>query len=290
LDGKTLKKINVLLVGHGKWALNYAMTIQNNEACNLSCHLASRELLGKLEKDYQFLEQLVEIQEIDLIIIAIHPSYQKIVLESIKEFQGQIILEKPLINKRSHVHFYEKLDPSIKNKIMVNHFHFFSSSFLRVLKNIRKLNPEKMYIKDYGNGPYRDGVSPLLDWGPHALGICYYLNSSLEIIDISKVSHKKSEKWLLKLKGNKIKDIRIITGNGFTRKNRSIVFFSNCSTISKFELDKVKDVQSPMSKILSDAIERVHHKKIDNNVHFTYDLAMKASKTLLDIESDNLFK
>ena len=158
-------------------------------------------------------------------------------------------------------------------------------SFLKTLKDIKRLCPEKMYIKDYGNGPYRDGISPLMDWGPHAFGICYYLNSSLEIVDLKKVSQKKSEKWLFKLKGNNIRDIKIITGNGFPRRNRSVVFFSKSMSILKFELDKTEEVESPMSKILSDAIDRIRHKKSDMGVHFTFNLALMASKALLEIKN-----
>tara|TARA_B100000989_G_scaffold151108_1_gene112671 strand:- start:8801 stop:9664 length:864 start_codon:yes stop_codon:yes gene_type:complete len=285
LDRTTLKRINVLLVGQGKWASNYVRTILAHKACNLSSHLGSRKLLAQLEKDNQFLNNLLENQQIELIVIAIHPSYQKLILEGIKKFDGQIILEKPLINKKSHINFYEKLNLSIKNKIVVNHSHFFSMSFLKTLKDIKRLCPEKMYIKDYGNGPYRDGISPLMDWGPHAFGICYYLNSSLEIVDLKKVSQKKSEKWLFKLKGNNIRDIKIITGNGFPRRNRSVVFFSKSMSILKFELDKTEEVESPMSKILSDAIDRIRHKKSDMGVHFTFNLALMASKALLEIKN-----
>lgn len=285
MDRTNLKRINVLLIGQGKWASNYANTIEAHNACILSSHLSSRELIAQLKKDNRFLKKIIENQQVHLIVVAIHPTYQKVVLESINEFDGQIILEKPLINKKSHIDFYEKLNFSLKNKIIVNHSHFFSMSFLKTLKVIRRLNPKKMYIKDYGNGPDRDGVSPLMDWGPHAFGICYHLNSSLEIVDLKKISQKKSEKWLVKLKGNNIGDIKIITGNGFSRKNRSIVFFSNSMEILKFELGKIKEAESPMTMILNAAIDRIRHKKLDMEVHFTFDLALKASKTLLDIQN-----
>ena len=98
MDREFIGGVNVLLVGLGKWSSNYSSSIKNNKSCILSSHLGARDLIQKLDLDKKFFLKILENQEIDIVILSTKPSYQKRILGSLDGFQGQIILEKPLIN------------------------------------------------------------------------------------------------------------------------------------------------------------------------------------------------
>ncbi len=286
MDGKTLEKINVLLVGNGKWAQNYSDAVQAHSLCKIADHISARKLIHDLESDKAIFANILKKNKIQIIIIATLPYFQRIILENLEGFKGQLILEKPLFNNKIDYKFYRDLPSSLKNKIIVNHFHFFSDSYLKLLNFVKDSHIQKLYIRDYGNGPYRDFISPLLDWGPHAIGLCHHLNSSLKIKNTTKLKNGDAHKWYIKLEGNTIKDIRILTGNGFSKKKRFSQFFQTPKQVYKYDvLDSLEEV-SPMSKLITASIDRLKENEIHwSELHHTFDIASKTAKTLIDIES-----
>ena len=116
--------------------------------------------------------------------------------------------------------------------------------------------------------------------------MCHHLNSSLKIKNTTKLKNGDAHKWYIQLEGNIIKDIRILTGNGFSKKKRFSQFFQTPKKVYKYDvLDSLEEV-SPMSKLITASIDRL--KENENHLselHHTFDIASKTAKTLIDIES-----
>tara|TARA_S200000501_G_scaffold378489_1_gene441361 strand:- start:427 stop:1293 length:867 start_codon:yes stop_codon:yes gene_type:complete len=286
LDREFIGRINVLLVGLGKWSSNYSSSIKNNKSCKLSSHLGARDLIQKLDLDKNFFLKILENLKIDIVILSTKPSYQKRILGSLDGFQGQIILEKPLINNRDDIKFFENLSYNLRKKIIVNHFHFFSNHFLNLLESVKVSDVNKLHIRDYGYGPFRNYISPLLDWGPHALGVCHYLNSNIKVISAKKIAEENTEKWYLNLGGDRIKEIKILTGNGFKSKKRSMIFYSGEKKFFEYDNSESLDIESPMDNLLNEAISQLGGDfSNEKKIHRTFSIALQSSITLLDIES-----
>tara|TARA_B100001093_G_C26763129_1_gene986638 strand:- start:587 stop:1426 length:840 start_codon:yes stop_codon:yes gene_type:complete len=275
--------VNFLLIGKGSWSHNYIKTVNKHPKAHLSLHIGARKVIEDAKLNSRHLKEIIEKYNISIIVLSVTPSSQIKILKLLLEFNGKIILEKPLFSSHSEKNFFKKLDSSFTSKIFVNHFHFFSKDFLSFIDKIKSKNLKKIHIYDYGMGPNRDFIRPIFDWGPHSLGIINYLTKDNVIKNVVKKKSRYGEKWFISLKANSNIKIKILTGNGFSYKKRRIIFYDNFMTKSIFEENQKETELTPMYTLIDEVIKNFKNKN-NKNID-TYSIAFDSCLSLLEINN-----
>ena len=146
---------------------------------------------------------------------------------------------------------------------------------------MKEISPRRIHIYDYSNGPFREILTGLEDWGPHPIGIVHSLCDSPKLIKAKRVKFKNLEKWFIKYQIDNDKSIKIITGNGFRNKKRIIKFFDDGNKEYEFNLENNKKKESTIKNLLLQSIDNFNKqessffKAID-----TYNLALRSSSEI----------
>ena len=67
---------------------------------------------------------------------------------------------------------------------------------------------------------------PLFDWGPHPLGIISFLSPNFKILTASNISKDNRQKWFIRLTGDSINEVKILTGNGFKKEREKYMYWT----------------------------------------------------------------
>tara|TARA_Y200000002_G_scaffold54048_1_gene39503 strand:- start:8343 stop:9209 length:867 start_codon:yes stop_codon:yes gene_type:complete len=283
--GKKYIENRILLIGSGDWSKNYVKTIEKIDSSKLLIHIPARKALKELLKDKNKFVNKIEKEHINKVIICSTPENQYKILRLIHDLDLQLILEKPLFTNLEQKQFYEELPKHHKKKIIVNHFHFFSEQFQDFIKDVSGKKIKKLHIYDYGSGPIRKNIMPIFDWGPHPLGIISLLCPNFKLLNVKKLNKDLHQKWFIKLIGDPIKEIKVLTGNGFAKKKREIYVLDSNGNISYFKLNDSLHSESPMTSLLNFSLEA----KANNHFYAkkTFNLAFMSCVSLMEINNFN---
>jgi len=277
--GRGLSRVvNFLVIGKGNWSHNYVETINKHPKASLSIHLSARAAINDSKINLKYFETIIEKYNIDIIILSAIPSAQIKILKLLLEFKGSIILEKPLFTSQNDKDFFKNLPSSIKSRIFVNHFHFFSEDFLKTINKLKSKHINKIHIYDYGKGPNREFISPIFDWGPHSFGIVSHFAENFQINEIIKKDSLYGEKWFISLKTNSNIKIKILTGNGFNDKKRRVIFYDNSMKKIIYEESQKKLNFSSMYCLIDSSIN-------NNQIIDTYSIAFNSCSSILKIKN-----
>tara|TARA_B100001248_G_scaffold217788_1_gene173056 strand:+ start:19355 stop:20218 length:864 start_codon:yes stop_codon:yes gene_type:complete len=274
--------VNFLVIGKGHWSKNYLNTIKSHPKANLASHISARHILEKTINPSFYLDEIIKNNKIQVIIISTLPSIQIEIVKALKEFKGQLILEKPLFTSSAEKSFYKSLNSLKSKRMLINHFHFFSNDFLKILNNLNKKTIKKIHIYDYGKGPYREFIEPIFDWGPHSLGIANYFLNDIHYEKILKEVNNIGEKWFIHLRDKSSIDIKILTGNGFDKKKREIIFYNNDNSKYFFKEDEKIFSSKPMYNLINTSIENIINTSNQNDEIFK--IAFRSCLSLLNIK------
>ena len=221
--------MKIALIGSGRWARNYISSIHNNPNLDLrSISLTSKKnvQVNSSVNIYEDWREQIKDNDYDGVIIATNPSIQSEIALNLSELNVPMILEKPIaLNQNS----LEKMRLSFEEHqplILVNHFHLFHETFLRLCKIMDKVMIKKIEINDGAFGPFREDISSLYDWAPHGLGIIFFIfNEILTGLEVTREDGEiKGDIWKIRSKVNENIDFSLICGNGFSEKKRNIIF------------------------------------------------------------------
>ena len=274
--------MNFLVIGKGHWSKNYLSTIKSHPKANLASHISARHILEKTINPSFYLDEIIKNNKIQVIIISTLPSIQIEIVKALKEFKGQLILEKPLFTSSAEKSFYKSLNSLKSKRMLINHFHFFSNDFLKILNNLNKKTIKKIHIYDYGKGPYREFIEPIFDWGPHSLGIANYFLNDIHYEKILKEVNNIGEKWFIHLRDKSSIEIKILTGNGFDKKKREIIFYNNDNSKYFFKEDEKIFSSKPMYNLINTSIENIINTSNQNDEIFK--IAFRSCLSLLNIK------
>jgi len=222
----------------------------------------------------------------DGFIICTNPKNNISILENIIKFNKPILIEKPIFlpyqKNLASIDILSKNYP-LKN-IVVNHSHFFHKRFLDIFYKLRKYKSYNLKIIDGNFGPYRN-FSPIIDWGPHSLGIVsFFLNNKDEysIIKVRKVNYVDQYKFntYINISSNdKKRTFRILLGNNFKNKKR-IISFKNKYIEKKFDLldsknKKVNTLHNLLDYFYKQSLSKSQHTFFD-----TYSIALFSTRMI----------
>ncbi len=275
----------ILLIGSGSWSKNYIKTIQQIDSSELVLHIPARKALIEILKDKNIFKKKIEKEKINKVVICTNPENQYKIIKEIHNLDLQFILEKPLFTNLDQKHFYSDLPKENKKRIFVNHFHFFSEPFRVFVEAILKKKIKKLHIYDYGNGPIRTNTLPLFDWGPHPLGIISFLCPNFKILTVNNIGKDNRQKWFIRLTGDSINEVKILTGNGFKKRKREIYVLDSSNSKYYFKLDDIQHLESPMTSLIKFNSEE--SSKNNNYANETFNIAFNSCDSLIAINNFN---
>jgi predicted dehydrogenase len=169
--------IRLGLIGAGRWGRNYIRTIAALDGVRLtrlaSRNPASRELVGpecKISADWR---HVVESGDLEGIIIATPPSLHAEMTIAAVAAGIPVLVEKPLTLGLAEAVTLREQVRTRKGRVMVDHTHLFHPAFEELKRQVAALGMIREIEAEAGNqGPYREDVPVLWDWGPHDVAMC----------------------------------------------------------------------------------------------------------------------
>jgi len=288
-----MRVLKVFFFGTGQWSKKYFENITSK----FSDKIEILTIITNNPKfkhpffniEYSLNEALKKFNIPDGFIICTNPKNNISILENIIKFNKPILIEKPIFlpNQKNldSISVLSKNYP-IKN-IVINHSHFFHKHFLDLFYKLRKYKSYNLKIIDGNAGPYRN-FSPIIDWGPHSLGIVsFFLDNKDEysIIKVRKINYIDQHKfntYIKILSNDKKRTFRILLGNNFKNKKRTI-FFKNNYIEKKFDL---LDSKNKEVKTLQYLLEYFYKQSLSNsqNIFFdTYSIALFSTRMIKNL-------
>jgi len=205
----------------------------------------------------------------DGFIICTNPTKNLQILHEVLKFNKSIIIEKPICFPEDLNNFLDFLKKKYENKIFVNHFHFYIEEIKNYLNFVKKKTDFEIKIIDGNTGPIRS-FSPITDWGPHAFGIISFLVDSLADLKINKFKVLKYDNknclniYILFLDRKKNNLYKVLIGNNFNKKKRSIMFnFENRKKL--FEIGTHDNLEiSPLENLIESFFKSMTSSKKNN--------------------------
>lgn len=174
--------IRLGLIGAGRWGRNYIRTIAALDGVRLtrlaSRNPASRELVGPectISADWR---HVVESGDLEGIIIATPPSLHAEMTIAAVAAGIPVLVEKPLTLGLAEAVTLREQVRTRKGRVMVDHTHLLHPAFEELKRQVAALGMIREIEAEAGNqGPYREDVPVLWDWGPHDVAMCLDLLS-----------------------------------------------------------------------------------------------------------------
>jgi len=169
--------IRLGLIGAGRWGRNYIRTIAALDGVRLtrlaSRNPANRELVGPectISADWR---HVVESGDLEGIIIATPPSLHAEMTIAAVAAGIPVLVEKPLTLGLAEAVSLREQVRTRKGWVMVDHTHLFHPAFEELKRQVPALGMIHEIEAEAGNqGPYREDVPVLWDWGPHDVAMC----------------------------------------------------------------------------------------------------------------------
>ena len=169
--------IRLGLIGAGRWGRNYIKTIAALDGVRLtrlaSRNPASRKLVGPectISADWR---HVVESGDLEGIIIATPPSLHAEMTIAAVAAGIPVLVEKPLTLGLAEAVTLREQVRTRKGWVMVDHTHLFHPAFEELKRQVAALGMIREIEAEAGNqGPYREDVPVLWDWGPHDVAMC----------------------------------------------------------------------------------------------------------------------
>lgn len=279
----------LFLFGSSSWSLNYLQTIEKKfkNKFILNCIISqNNNFKYKKIPILNSIDRAIKLYGVpNGFIICTNPKKNLEILRKILKFDKYIIIEKPLVIPKDIKELISIVSKKNYPKILVNHFHFFNNEFQKYL-HIKNLESFHIKILDGNSGPYRD-ISPLIDWGPHALGIVsFFIDiNNIKIKNFKKIAYKNKHIYNLYIKisdKEELKHFSILIGNNFKNKIRKIYFNKK-----HFLFDS--SITEPNSKPLDNLLDLFYEKIISNDNSYesnTFKIAIDSTMLINIIEKN----
>jgi len=146
----------IALIGRGRWGKKIIKTLKGIRGVKL-VFVGGRSHLSDLN-----------IAEIDAAIIASPGStHVEIALPLVKK-GIPVFIEKPLALSVADTKKFERAAKSKNTKVFVGHLHLYNPAYLKAKAEVQKLGKiQSIVCEGMSDGPVRDDMSVLWDWGTH---------------------------------------------------------------------------------------------------------------------------
>lgn len=290
--------LNIGIIGCGDWSFKVLNEIERSKNFNFKSILCRNYNIKNIKfkkkiKVYEDIEKFFYQNINDCVYVAGTPELNLHAIKLARRNNIPLILEKPISNS----YFNSKKLRLIanKNKLIVfpNLTNYFSESFVYLKDYIDKnfFEIKKIIIYEGDNGPFRNNIHPIWDWGFHSFSTLLKIFEHKKFSKIKKTELKKNSSYQNRIitKFNfKIEskfEVKVITGNLFKQKIREIKIILKNNNILKLNMvshkiylnDKIvfKNRTSPIQSLL----ERFHNAIQEDNIDLSQNLINISCKT-----------
>ena len=224
--------LKIGIAGCGNWSNTVLKEIKNNKNFNLESifcrNYNSKQIrFNKNIRIYENIESFVLENNNDCIYVAGTPELNLKVIKLAINNKIPMILEKPIGNTNKSVKKIKFLANKYNLIIIPNLTNYFSDSFSYLKNYIDKNFDEikRIIIFEGGNGPYRENIHPIWDWGFHSFSTLLKIFENKKFSEISKKEIKNdtfSKGIITKFKFSVESkfEVKLISGNLFKQKIR----------------------------------------------------------------------
>ena len=224
--------LKIGIAGCGNWSNIVLNEVENNENFILESVFCRNFNTKKIRLDnkikvFENIEKFFFENTNDCIYIAGTPELNFEAVNLAIKNKIPLILEKPIGNTSQNVEKMQFLIDKYNLIILPNLTNYFSDSFF-YLKNYIDKNfdeIERIIIFEGGNGPYRENIHPIWDWGFHSFSTLLKIFENKKFSEISKKEIKNDTfskgiitrfKFIVESKF----EVKLISGNLFKQKIR----------------------------------------------------------------------
>jgi len=299
------KKLNIAIIGYGKWAINYISTIYNSPIATIKWIVSRNKIVkdnhslnSKVIKDWR---DLFTEEGIDGIIVAVPPEFQCDIALRCMDENIPLLLEKPLALDTDTVDLLLTKCENNNSKVMVGYTYLYHQAYRKILELVHLIGPIKEIVSTGGNyGPFRDTCSVLWDWAPHDVSMCVKLMNDFPLVVNSKkkyVNNKSTQGEIIEtslLFSNGVK-ASLTFGNGMLHKKRLFKVIGDSGELVFDDLLQTKlvlltgsqykeipvNTKSPLEVLTGEFFEMIH--RADKSC-FDVAFSNSVTKVISDIE------
>ena len=197
----------LLLIGSGKWPKKVESVIAAQDVSIDIVRISAREFL---HLDSRSVKRLLDNR---LVWIATIPGNQIQILNSLKEFENKVIIEKPFALNLNELDLILAYSRSSKNQLYVSEPWRHSHKWKIKKLEIEATSGEKKISINRGSPETREYITPAWDWLQHDIGLLSdLLSSNRNSIDILCKLNNDQSNLLLKLKAEDFYTIELNVG------------------------------------------------------------------------------
>ena len=224
--------LKIGIAGCGNWSNIVLNEVENNENFILESVFCRNFNTKKIRLDnkikvFENIEKFFFENTNDCIYIAGTPELNFEAVNLAIKNKIPLILEKPIGNTSQNVEKMQFLIDKYNLIILPNLTNYFSDSFFYLKNYIDKNFDEikRIIIFEGGNGPYRENIHPIWDWGFHSFSTLLKIFENKKFSEISKKEIKNDTfskgiitrfKFIVESKF----EVKLISGNLFKQKIR----------------------------------------------------------------------
>jgi predicted dehydrogenase len=217
------------LVGFGRWGKIYYNTILELDWCTIDSIVLSGKNENKLNirniPTFNSIEEVIKERRVDGFIIATPPHTHFNIAKLCLENKYSILVEKPFTDNFEQACNILHIAKKNNTLCMVGFQHLLDVNYIYFKQIISKLlNNTVIYSESLSNGPIRNNVSVLRDWGSHEIAI------ALNLFDEKPIYYS-----IKKIDGEKNDDYQSIfyMELEFNNNNKYISIFGNISEVKR---------------------------------------------------------
>lgn len=187
-------KLNIGIIGVGRWGLNYFKTLNELSNARVKWICATKESTLKealnavrpqnnveTATDYR---KILKDEEVDAVAIASSGSTHYEIAKAALKNNKHVVVEKPVAFSSAHVKELIRLSKERKKVFMAGHLHLYNPAIRKIKQDIDtrlfgKINYFSMV--HFGNGPVRNDMGAIWDFFPHSISIFLYLLGQLPL-------------------------------------------------------------------------------------------------------------
>ena len=263
--------LKISIIGSGDWSKKVINEINNNKNFSIKSIVSRKEKNNYLKnniKIFKNIHDLFEDNSVDCVYVAALPHINLDVVKLACSKKIPLILEKPISSSYKHAKEIQNIVNNNNMIVIPNISNYFSEIFVKI-KDIISQNHKfikKMYIYEGSDGPIRNDIHPVWDWGFHSLSVLsqiFELNKieNLKQTIIKKDKNKKKIVSKLTFKIERDIDVVFVTGNYFKKKIKKIkiilknnnYFLANFEKHEFYEKNKliIKNENTPLTSLLN---------------------------------------
>ncbi len=225
------KKLNLALVGFGRFGKTYFKTIKKDKNFLLKTIFRKRKIRNSKFKILS--KKNLKENDIEAAVVCTPVKTHFFISKFLIENKIPFILEKPATNKLIEIKKLIQISSKYKAVVFVNHSDLYNENFNFLLSKKKLIGKIKYIEARFGkyNGKYEDiNLLPFKDWLPHPLALIFKFVRNIKTVKIDTNRIKKRKKsyfqeLIISFKSaNKISG-KIIYSNNTKKKNRNLIVY-----------------------------------------------------------------